>query len=115
MVWPADQSQRNRADGVPHRPAQALATGTATRELIQHGPYAFVRHPIYLSYWLVFAAVILVYRTWTPLILLAMTLASFSRRARQEEIALAERFGEEWNAYAARVPIFLPRWRKLLQ
>lgn len=76
--------------------------------LVQRGPYARIRHPMYLSYWLVLAALILVYRTWTPLILFVMTLASFSRRARREEAALAERFGAEWQVYAMRAAMFLP-------
>jgi len=76
--------------------------------LIQHGPYAFVRHPMYLGYWLVFAGVMLVYRTWTPLLLLAMCVPSFYRRARREEQALAEGFGDEWQAYTARTKFLIP-------
>jgi len=80
--------------------------------LVQRGPFALVRHPMYLGYWLLLLGVTLVYRTWTPLILLTMTLASFSRRAQREESALAERFGAEWQMYAESVPMFLPRWKK---
>lgn len=54
---------------------------------------------------------LLTYRTWTPLALLIMTVPSFYRRARREEISLEENFGLEWQAYAARVPMFLPRWK----
>ncbi len=84
----------------------------AQHRLIQHGPYAVVRHPMYLGYWLLLLGVTLIYRTWTPLLFLVTCLASFSRRARREERALAERFGAEWTAYAARVPMFAPRRAK---
>ncbi|MBI3163303.1 MAG: isoprenylcysteine carboxylmethyltransferase family protein [Chloroflexi bacterium] len=84
----------------------------AGHQLIQHGPYAFVRHPMYLGYWLMLAAVTLVYRMWAPLILLVMTLASFHRRAQREEFALAQQFGEVWKAYADNAPMFHPRWKK---
>ncbi|MFZ1405766.1 MAG: isoprenylcysteine carboxylmethyltransferase family protein [Anaerolineae bacterium] len=77
--------------------------------LVQRGPYVFIRHPMYLGYWLVILGVLLTYRTWTPLALLAMTVPSFHRRARREEVSLEETFGAEWHAYAARVPMFLPR------
>lgn len=77
--------------------------------LVQHGPYAFIRHPMYLGYWLVILGVLLMYRTWTPLLLLAMTVPSFYRRARREEISLGELFGEEWQAYVKNVPMFLPQ------
>lgn len=76
--------------------------------LIQHGPYAWVRHPMYLGYWLVLLGVTLIYQTWTPLLFLVMSIASFYRRARREESALAERFGEEWRAYALRTKFLIP-------
>jgi len=80
--------------------------------LIQHGAYSVIRHPMYLGYWLVMLGVLFTYRTWTPLLLLIMTVPSFHRRARREEISLEENFGLEWQAYAARAPMFLPRWKK---
>ena len=79
--------------------------------LIQRGPYAFIRHPMYLGYWLVMFGVLWTYRMWTPLVLLAMTVPSFYRRARREEISLAATFGSEWEAYAAKGPMFLPCWK----
>jgi len=76
--------------------------------LIQHGPYAFVRHPMYLGYWILLLGVALMYHTWTALALLVMCLASFSRRARREEAALAVAFGAEWQAYTARTRFLIP-------
>ena len=74
----------------------------AQHRLIQRGPYAFVRHPMYLGYWLLLLGVTQMYRTWTPLLLFVICLAAFYRRARREEEALAERFGDEWRAYTGR-------------
>jgi protein-S-isoprenylcysteine O-methyltransferase Ste14 len=79
--------------------------------LIQRGPYVLVRHPMYLGYWLVIARVTLIYRTWSPLLWLVVCVPAFNRRARREEQALAALFGVEWQVYAARVPMFVPRWR----
>ena len=79
--------------------------------LIQRGPYAFSRHPMYLGYWLVIFGVLLTDRTWTPLLSLIMTVPSFHRRARREEISLGEIFGEEWQTYVKHVPMFLPDWK----
>lgn len=80
----------------------------AAHRVIQHGPYALIRHPMYLGYWLVLLGVTLIYLTWTPLLFLALSIALFYRRARREESALAERFGEEWRAYAARTKFVIP-------
>ncbi|GAB4577301.1 MAG: hypothetical protein Fur0022_00320 [Anaerolineales bacterium] len=84
----------------------------AQHRLIQHGPYAHIRHPMYLGYWLLLAGVTAMYRTWTPLLLLAMCAVSFYRRARREEAALENAFGAAWQAYQARTGRFLPRWNK---
>ncbi len=83
----------------------------AQHRLIQHGPYARVRHPMYLGYWLLLAGVMLIFRTWTPFLFFVICLASFYRRARREELALAERFGAAWHAYAARTGFLVPSMR----
>ena len=80
----------------------------ARHRLFQHGPYAFVRHPMYLGYWRLLSGITLVYCTWTPLLLLVMCLASFYRRARREEQVLAETFGVEWQGYKARTKFLIP-------
>lgn len=79
--------------------------------LVQDGPYAYVRHPLYLGIWLIFLGVALIYRMWAPLLFFLLFLFSLYRRARREEAALAATFGEEWHKYAARVPAFLPGLR----
>lgn len=82
----------------------------AQHRLIQHGPFALVRHPIYLSYWLMLLGLLAIYRTWMPLLTLIVVMASLTRRARREEQVLEATFGQTWQAYAQRVPMFLPRW-----
>jgi protein-S-isoprenylcysteine O-methyltransferase Ste14 len=76
--------------------------------LVQHGPFALVRHPMYLGFWLLLAGALFIYRTWVLAVYLIMALASFSRRARREEQALAEAFGDEWRTYADRVGRWVP-------
>lgn len=76
--------------------------------LVQRGPYALVRHPMYLGWWVSLLGLILIYRTWMPVGLLAMSLVAFYRRARLEEVTLAARFGEEWQAYVARSKFLIP-------
>lgn len=84
---------------------------TVDHRLVQNGAYAIVRHPMYLGYWLFLAGVLVIYRTWMPILLLILLVAAFSKRARREELVLGAAFAEEWRAYAQRVPMFMPHWK----
>jgi protein-S-isoprenylcysteine O-methyltransferase Ste14 len=85
------------------------------RELATSGPYARVRHPLYLGSALVLAGFALA--AAVPLLalaLLALFAAVYLPVARREEARLGERFGAEFAAWRAAVPAFLPRlesWR----
>ncbi len=90
------------------------ATGArlyADHRLVTTGPFAIVRHPMYVAGALWELGALLLYRTWATL-LIVLNIFSLVRRARREEEALAAEFGEEWAAYARRVPGWLPRWRR---
>lgn len=78
-------------------------------ELIQTGPYAWVRHPIYSSMFGMLLATGLAW-TWWPMLTAAVIffVAGTEIRIRAEERLLAERFGDAFTAYRARVPAWLP-------
>ena len=80
----------------------------ADHRLITHGPFAIVRHPIYLGILLTSTGGLLVYRTWT-LLFTTVSFLGLVVRARREEQALAAEFGEEWEVYCRRVPGWAPR------
>jgi protein-S-isoprenylcysteine O-methyltransferase Ste14 len=50
---------------------------------------------------------LLVYRTWT-LVFVTVNFLGLFIRAWREEQALAEEFGEEWEAYSQEVPAWIP-------
>ena len=83
----------------------------ANHQLIKHGPYAIVRHPMYLG--LIASAVgsLLLYQTWTT-VAFAIFAPFILFRSHREEQALAAEFGEEWLAYSRCVPPFFPRFTK---
>lgn len=77
-------------------------------ELIQSGPYALVRHPMYFGAWVFMLGLLMIYPVWVILILAVSMIASFFLRARREETALAERFGTAWTEYRKRTKSFVP-------
>jgi protein-S-isoprenylcysteine O-methyltransferase Ste14 len=77
-------------------------------QLIQSGPYAFVRHPMYFGWWLSMLGLTLIYPVWMVFLLFVFSVMAFLGRARREEAALAKRFGEEWKIYVARTRFLIP-------
>ena len=79
-------------------------------KLIVEGPYKIVRNPIYLGmFGMLVATGLAVTRWWVLLIAIVIFLIGTSIRVRSEEKLLRESFGEEFEAYARRVPALFPR------
>jgi protein-S-isoprenylcysteine O-methyltransferase Ste14 len=71
--------------------------------LVRSGPYALVRHPMYLAWTLVYLGLTFALRAVWPLLLLPAVLIRVHVEAVREERALAERFGAEYAGYRASV------------
>ncbi len=80
----------------------------ADHRLITGGPFALVRHPMYLGILLTGLGGILIYWTWT-FVFVTGHFFGLVFRARREEEALAAKFGPEWESYQRRVPAWIPR------
>jgi protein-S-isoprenylcysteine O-methyltransferase Ste14 len=78
-------------------------------ELIQTGPYRWVRHPIYASKLGMLLSTAACW-TWWPMFVPALVafLAGTEVRIRAEERLLAERFQDSFIAYKSRVPAYIP-------
>ncbi len=92
-----------------------LAPERHPQALITDGPFARVRHPRYAQFmvallgWALFCNYLALYAVlalWIPGVWLIAVL---------EERELRDRFGAEYDAYASRVPRFVPRWGRSLQ
>ncbi len=81
---------------------------TAGHQLIQSGPYAWVRHPMYFGWWVAMAGLTLLYPVWAVFLMWIFSIVSFAGRARREETALAERFGQAWVEYKKHTRYLIP-------
>ena len=77
------------------------------QQLVTRGPFALVRHPMYVGALIAGIGAVLLYRTWAVVLVLAHE-SVFWVRAGREDQALAAEFGKTWLAYARRVPAGIP-------
>jgi protein-S-isoprenylcysteine O-methyltransferase Ste14 len=78
------------------------------RKLVTHGPYGFVRHPLYASYLVGYLLVALPRLSLLAAVISLAGMAAQIIRAKREEAVLQSAF-PEYTAYAGRVPAFVPR------
>lgn len=91
---------------------RSWAAGTLRKykQLITTGPYALVRNPLYVGSFLMMAGfATLVGGFWTSCVMIGPMIILYWLAVRDEEQLLASYFPDQWPAYAARVPRFLPR------
>lgn len=82
-------------------------------ELVESGPYRWVRHPIYTAFIALGIGLFLLTGSWMVgapwLASIGLALAT---RMGEEEAMMAEQFGESYERYKARTGRFLPRLRQ---
>ncbi len=83
----------------------------ADHRLLTEGPYAIVRHPMYLGLQVAALGGIFLFRSWT-FVFLFFNFLFLIIRARREEQALAMEYPELWEKYSRDVPAWLPKLRK---
>ena len=77
-------------------------------QIIQSGPYAFVRNPMYFGWAVAMFGLILLYPVWMVLLMFLLSMVTFIGRAHREDAALAGRFGEAWTEYKKRTKFLVP-------
>lgn len=92
-----------RAGGPP-----GMSQGMPER-LVEDGPYAWTRNPMYGGHLVFLAGLALTTRSPVAVGLLGWHLHWFSERVRRDEERLRERFGAAYERYCARTPRWIPR------
>jgi protein-S-isoprenylcysteine O-methyltransferase Ste14 len=74
-----------------------------SREVTRSGPYRYTRHPLYLGSSIIGAGIAIASGRWVVAVLVAAyLLTTIGAAIRAEEAHLREKFGNEYDAYAAR-------------
>lgn len=87
----------------------------ADHRLVTTGPYALVRHPIYLGVLSLAAGTVLAHPSVATLCVAAGLTAGMVRKIPAEERVLRAACGADWERYAATVPMLAPRPSALLR
>lgn len=93
-----------------------LWSGTVGRKedhyVVDRGPYALVRHPIYTGIILSILCTAVLRGAPLSFVGAALIIAGFYIKARMEEEFLAQELGTSYDAYARRVPMLVPFIRR---
>lgn len=79
--------------------------------LVTTGPYAIVRHPMYLGLLLLLGGMALAWNSAVSLGFVLLLTVPFVMHTFIEEQMFRGHFGEAWTIYAARVPRLVPGWK----
>jgi protein-S-isoprenylcysteine O-methyltransferase Ste14 len=81
----------------------------ADHQLVRTGPFALVRHPIYLALLLYLVSIGAAFGHWLNLLLaVPVSMVGTLIRVREEEKLLRAQFGEDHARYVREVPAFIP-------
>ena len=99
--------------GVAYAGEYTRARDVNIPQLVTDGPYAFIRHPLYVGNLLLVLGFCVIGWAWMPwMLLVAFVLfwVQYYFIIQVEEEHLAEAFGEEYRSYKASVPKYIP-WK----
>lgn len=78
-------------------------------DIVQGGPYRFIRHPVYLGMTVALTGAAISLRSWLGLIVVfGVFLPSVIYRAKLEENSLRRKHGNKWETYAHETGFIVP-------
>jgi len=100
LIWMFHTLGRNLTDTVVTR---------RDAYFVNHGPYRFVRNPMYTGVLLLGMSLGLALGTWLLPVAASLMFTLLALRTRREEQYLIERFGDQYRDYMRRVGRFFPK------
>ncbi len=101
LIWMFISLGRNLTDTVVTR---------RDAHFVDHGPYHYVRNPMYSGILIVGASLGLALGTWLTPLAATVMFWILAKRTRIEETYLIARFGDQYRSYMTRVGRFFPRF-----
>ena len=89
---------------------RVLHAAQQQRELASEGIYARLRHPQYSAFIVIMFGFLLQWPTLPTLIMFPVLVYVYVRLAGREEQDAIREFGDQYRAYMARTPAFIPSW-----
>lgn len=77
-------------------------------ELVQRGPYHFVRHPIYTGFLAALLGTAIVIGQWRGVLAVVLAFIGFLFKSRQEEAFMTQQFGARYEEYRRRTKAIVP-------
>ncbi len=88
-----------------------LSKTAASPAVIQSGPYKYIRHPIYVSVYLLSAGLGCIFFTWLWFGVLFAFAPLWYLECVEEEHQMVEIYGQDYVAYQQRTGLFFPKMR----
>ena len=77
--------------------------------LVTEGPYAYVRHPQYSGLFLVMIGMLIQWPTIITALMFPVIVFIYYRLSKREEEEMIRIFGDEYQKYRVRIPMFIPK------
>lgn len=89
-----------------------LYTAQKQHQLATAGPYARIRHPQYVGFFLIMLGFLVQWPTILTLLMFPILTYMYFRLAKKEEREVEQEFGEIYTQYAERVPALIPKFKE---
>jgi len=87
-----------------------LFAAQQAKKLATTGPYGRIQHPQYVGFIVIMLGFLLQWPTLVTLLMFPILAVTYARLAHREEREVEAAFGDEWRAYAASTPRWIPRF-----
>ncbi len=82
---------------------------SAQDRLVTEGPYAYVRHPQYSGLFVIMIGMLIQWPTIITALMFPVLIFIYYRLSKREEEEMIKTFGDEYQQYRERVPMFIPK------